>query len=121
MVPFNEASFRQVTRMFSAFVDDDGPLGYHRLDQRGRLHVQCQTCLYVWVAGDRCMYIGQVRRSTGDVADRFAGHHRHLEAYDGVWIVPLQNVIPARLLDTFERMLIDRYDPLHNRTWRRSA
>lgn len=118
---FDNEELQRAAARCSPYVDRAGPLGYYQLEETGTIDVVCSTCLYVWVRGNQCMYIGQVRRRgpTG-VADRFARHHRQLECYDGVWVIPMLPSISPALLNTYERLLITLYAPVHNRVARRS-
>lgn len=114
---FGQRDFAQLTQRFSRYVDMDGPLGYHEADRSGQVLLNVDVCIYAWVSNGWCMYVGQVQRCQGGqgAADRFAHHHRNTDGYDGVWIIPMRSRIPVRTLSAYERAVIRRYRPAHNR------
>src|SRR4051794_31637439 len=95
--------------------DADGPSGEYRLTN-GRLEAHWPVGCYIGVDADAYVdYVGQVCRATGGFAQRFASHHKPVEEWHRVWILPFRVDVPAQVVSLIEAMLILILRPSANR------
>jgi hypothetical protein len=94
--------------------DPDGPSGEHVLVHK-RLDMHWPVGCYIAVEADTHVnYVGQVRRTVGGFAERFADQHQPVGEWHRVWLLPLRYDVAPHVVTLIEAMLIYALRPAAN-------